>query len=133
MSRKNATVLAFGNYRAKPRTLYFTRAELNQLLGLYSRQVARGMWRDYAIDHREGMALFSVFRHTHEAPVYRIVKTAPAEFTIQSGRQRLRVAASLSEALEFFQTRLTLVADERGLRGGRSPAAAALQPRGHSP
>ena len=114
MSRKNATVLAFGNYRAKPRTLYFTRAELNQLLGLYSRQVARGMWRDYAIDHREGMALFSVFRHTHEAPVYRIVKTAPAEFTVQSGRQRLRVAVTLAEALEFFQTRLTLVAAGQG-------------------
>jgi len=114
MSRKNATVLAFGDYRAKPRTLYFTRAELNQLLGLYSRQVARGIWRDYAIDHREGIALFSVFRHTHEAPVYRIVKTAPAEFTVQSGRQRLRVAVTLAEALEFFQTRLTLVAAGQG-------------------
>src|ERR1700757_3177555 len=114
MSRKNATVLAFGDYRAKPRTLYFTRSELNQLLGLYSRQVARGIWRDYAIDHREGMALFSVFRHTHEAPLSRIIKPAPAEFAVQSGRQRLRVAASLAEALELFHTRLTLVAAERG-------------------
>ena len=119
MSRKSATVLAFGDYRAKPRTLYFTRSELNQLLGLYSRHVARGTWRDYAIDHREGMALFSVFRHTHEAPAYRIVKTAPAparpvEFIVQSGRQRLRVSASLADALEFFQTRLTVVAAERG-------------------
>jgi hypothetical protein len=60
------------------------------------------------------MALFSVFRHTHEAPVYRIVKTAPTEFTLQAGRQRLRVSASLGEALDFFQTRLTLVAAERG-------------------
>jgi hypothetical protein len=114
MSRKTATVFAFGDYRAKPRMLYFTRSELNQLLGLYSRQVARGIWRDYAIDHREGMALFSVFRHTHEAPAYRIIKTASAEFTVQSGRQRLRVSASLSEALDFFQTRLALVAAKRG-------------------
>src|ERR1700738_5393597 len=94
MSRKNATVLAFGDFRANPRTLYFTRAELNQLLGLYSRHVARGVWRDYAIDHRDGMALFSVFRHTHESPAYSIVKTAPAqtrpaEFIVQSGRKRL--------------------------------------------
>ncbi len=119
MSRKSAIVLAFGDFRAKPRTLYFTRSELNQLLGLYSRHVARGTWRDYAIDHREGMALFSVFRHTHEAPVYRIVKTAPVpgrpvEFIVQSGRQRLRVSASLSDALEFFRTRLTVAAAERG-------------------
>src|SRR5215467_10555111 len=108
MSRNSATVLAFGDYRTKYRILYFTRSELNQLLGLYSRHVARGVWRDYAIDHRDGMALFSVFRHTHEAPAYSIVKTVPAparpvEFIVQSGRQRLRVSRSLAEALDFFQ------------------------------
>src|SRR6266704_1177501 len=117
MSRKSATVLALGEYRTRHRTLYFTRSELNQLLSLYSRHVARGMWRDYAIDHRDGMALFSVFRHTHEAPAYSIIKTAPAparpgEFVVQSGRQRLRVARSLPEALDFFRMRLSLVAAE---------------------
>src|SRR5215510_864191 len=119
MSRKSAIVLAFGDYRARPRTLYFTRSELNQLLSLYSRHVARGVWRDYAIDHRDGMALFSVFRHTHEAPVYSIIKTAPAqarpaEFIVQSGRQRLRVSRSLADALEIFQTKLSLVVAEPG-------------------
>ena len=119
MSRNSATVLAFGDYRTKHRTVYFTRFELNQLLGLYSRHVARGVWRDYAIDHRDGMALFSVFRHTHEAAVYRIVKTAPgparpAEFTVQSGRQRMRVSASLADALDFFRTGLSLVGAETG-------------------
>ena len=119
MSRKTATVLAFGDYRPRHRTLYFSRPELNQLLGLYSRQVARGVWRNYAIDHRDGMALFSVFRHTHEAPAYSIIKTAgaharPAEFIVQSGCQRLRVSQSLSEALELFQTRLSLVLAEPG-------------------
>src|ERR1700740_2369395 len=119
MSRKTATVVAFGDYRPKHRTLYSTRPELNQLVGLYSRHVARGVWRDYAIDHRDGMALFSVFRHTHEAPAYRIIKTAPAparpaEFIVQSGRQRLRVSASLGDALDFFRTRLNLVGTETG-------------------
>ena len=119
MSRKSATVLALADYRTKHRTLYFTRHELNQLLSLYSRHVARGVWRDYAIDHRDGMALFSVFRHTHEAPAYSIVKTAPAqtrpaEFIVQSGRQRLRVSHSLPDALEFFQARLSLVLAEPG-------------------
>jgi hypothetical protein len=119
MSRKSATVLAFGDYRPRHRTLYFTRPELNQLLSLYSRHVARGVWRDYALDHRDGMALFSVFRHTHEAPAYSIIKTAsaqahPTEFIVQSGRQKLRVSRNLAEALEFFQTRLSLVLAEPG-------------------
>lgn len=119
MSRNGATVLAFGDYRTRHRTVYFTRMELNQLLGLYSRHVARGEWRDYAIDHRDGMAVFSVFRHTHELPAYSVIKTAPmparpAEFIVQSGRRRLRVAHSLTEALEFFRTRLTLLVAEPG-------------------
>jgi len=117
MRRKSATVLALADYRTKQRTLYFSRQELNQLLSLYSRNVARGVWRDYAIDHRDGMALFSVFRHTHEAPAYSIIKAAagqarPPEFIVQSGRQRLRVSRSLAEALQYFQTRLSLVLAE---------------------
>jgi hypothetical protein len=114
MSGNSATVVTFRDHRGGHRTLYFTRSELNQLLGLYSRNVARGVWRDYAIDHRDGQALFSVFRHTHETAAYTIVKSlAPAanmaEFVVLSGRQRLRATRSLAEALEFFGSRLTLV------------------------
>src|SRR3954451_20349285 len=112
MNGSSATVVSFRDQQGGRRTLYFTRSELNQLLGLYSRNVARGVWRDYAIDHRDGQALFSVFRHTHESAAYTIVKSvAPgphaaasgqAEFIVLSGRQRLRATKTLGEALEFF-------------------------------
>jgi Protein of unknown function (DUF2794) len=115
MSRTTASVVSLGDYRARQKPLYFTRSELNQLLGLYSLHVIRGVWRDYAIDHAPGLARFSVFRHTHEAPAYTIVKTAPAagrpgEFILQSGRQKLRASRSLTEALDYFRSRLSLVA-----------------------
>jgi hypothetical protein len=118
MIGNNATVLPLRNHRSARRTLYFTRFELNQLLGLYSRNVARGIWRDYAIDHRDGQALFSVFRHTHESAAYTIVKSVgpgavhgvgQAEFAVLSGRQRLRAAGSLEDALEYFRSKLTAV------------------------
>jgi len=112
MIGNNATVLPLRNNRSQRRTLYFTRSELNQLLGLYSRNVARGIWRDYAIDHRDGQALFSVFRHTHESAAYTIVKsigTGAAEFAVLSGRQRLRAGCSLGDALEYFRSKLTAV------------------------
>src|SRR5436190_16816602 len=114
MIGNKATVLPLRDYRGGRRTLYFTRSELNQLLGLYSRNVARGVWRDYAIDHRDGQALFSVFRHTHESAAYTVVKSLAAsantaEFIVLSGRQRLRAARSLTEALDYFGSRLTLV------------------------
>jgi hypothetical protein len=115
MSRKTASVVSLGEYRARQKTLYFSRAELNQLLGLYSLHVIRGVWRDYAIDHAPGLARFSVFRHTHEAPAYTILKIAPAagrpgEFVVQSGRQKLRASRSLAEALDYFHSRPSLVA-----------------------
>src|SRR5205823_9593168 len=114
MNGSSATVVSFRDQQGGRRTLYFTRSELNQLLGLYSRNVARGVWRDYAIDHRDGQALFSVFRHTHESAVYTIVKSAPhasgaVEFTVLFGRQRLSAAPNLTEALEIFRAKLALV------------------------
>jgi hypothetical protein len=115
MSMKSATVLPLREYRARRRPQFFTRGELNQLLGLYSRNVSRGVWRDYAIDHREGRALFSVFRRSQEAALYTIVKSAPAanspaEFMVMSGSQRLQAASTLSDALDFFRGKLSLVA-----------------------
>lgn len=52
----------------------FNRQELNQLLSVYGRRVAEGDWRDYAIDMLKDRAVFSVFRRTTEAPLYRIEK-----------------------------------------------------------
>jgi hypothetical protein len=119
MSSKSAMVVPLRDYRAKRRPQFFTRSELNQLLGLYSRNVSRGVWRDYAIDHREGRALFSVFRHTQEAALYTIVKSAasptgPADFAVMSGRQRLQTGSTLGEALDFFRNKLALVASGLG-------------------
>jgi hypothetical protein len=111
MISKSATVLPLRDYRSGRRPQFFTRSELNQLLGLYSRNVSRGVWRDYAIDHRDGRALFSIFRHTHESPLYTIVKSAsPAEFVVMNGRQRLQASPTLGEALDYFRGKLSLVA-----------------------
>jgi len=60
--------------RYEPRHVAFDRAELNQILSLYGRQVAAGRWRDYAIDMLCDRAVFSIFRRTSEAPFYRIEK-----------------------------------------------------------
>jgi Protein of unknown function (DUF2794) len=114
MSGKTATVVPIRDYRPTRRTLYFTRSELNQLLGVYSRNVARGVWRDYAIDHRDGLALFSVFRHTQESAAYTIVKAAvPSgggpEYAVLCGRQRLRASRDLTDALDVFRSKLFLV------------------------
>jgi hypothetical protein len=52
----------------------FNRCELDRIFGLYGRKVAEGEWRDYAIDFLKDRAVFSVFRRSSEAPIYRIEK-----------------------------------------------------------
>ncbi|MFN0193223.1 MAG: DUF2794 domain-containing protein [Aestuariivirga sp.] len=52
----------------------FDRKELNLILSLYGRYVASGEWRDYALDFTRDKAVFSIFRHTGESPLYRVVK-----------------------------------------------------------
>ena len=52
----------------------FDRRELDRILGLYGRMVAAGEWRDYAIDFLKDRAVFSVFRRSSEAPLYRFEK-----------------------------------------------------------
>src|SRR3546814_6487620 len=82
----------FSEYRSSPRGIFFDRAELNQLLSLYSRNVASGEWRDSAIDQPGGSAVFSVFRHTHDAPLSSTAKQghSPAdEYVVFSGRKKL--------------------------------------------
>jgi hypothetical protein len=57
-----------------PDTVAFSRTELSVILGLYGRMVAAGLWRDYGISMLRDAAVFAVFRHTAEHPLYRIEK-----------------------------------------------------------
>ncbi len=93
---------------------FFDRNELSQLLSLYSRRVISGEWRDYAIDQKGGSAVFSVFRHSQDAPLFRIAKrangnAARGKYVVQRGRETLKQAASMREALSIFGRDLTLV------------------------
>ncbi len=55
--------------------VFFSRQELRQLLEVYSRRVASGEWRDYAIDHYGQDAVFSVFRHSFDSPLFAVAKS----------------------------------------------------------
>jgi hypothetical protein len=112
MTRQSAEPFRLADYRPKSKITYFNRLELNQLLALYSRHVIRGEWRDYAIDHRDGFALFSVFRHACEGPTFTIMKAigaAHGDYQIFAGRRKLRSGKNLSSVLEIFDRRPKLV------------------------
>ena len=60
--------------QAAPKRVMWTRDELADLLNVYGRMVAAGMWRDYAINDGREAAGFSIFRRASEVPLFRIDK-----------------------------------------------------------
>ncbi len=93
----------------------FQRRELDLILRLYGRMVAANEWRDYAMDHLQDRAVFSVFRRTSETPLYSITKTPAAarrqgmwSVTSASG-MILRRGHELARVLSVFDSKLRLV------------------------
>ncbi|UPH72399.1 DUF2794 domain-containing protein [Abyssibius alkaniclasticus] len=52
----------------------FHRSEIAIILSVYGRFVAAGLWRDYGISALRDYAVFSIFRHTAEQPLFRVEK-----------------------------------------------------------
>jgi len=87
--------------------LFFNRTELGQILATYSTRVASGEWRDYAIDHLPDSAVFSIFRHTHETPLYIVEKlqrypSEPPKFTLRDRSRVLCKGSSIQEIIVYF-------------------------------
>ena len=98
--------------KARRRIVAFDRKELSKLLNLYSLRVASGEWRDYAIDFRPGMAIFSIFRHTAEQPLFAIAKVPSggnAGYAVYNGPRKLAHGDSLEDVLHVFDRKLRLL------------------------
>ncbi|MGH6926141.1 MAG: DUF2794 domain-containing protein [Propylenella sp.] len=63
-----------GRRSSATRQVSFDRRELSAIFRVYGRKVADGEWRDYAIDHLEDRAVFSIFRRASETPMFRVEK-----------------------------------------------------------
>ena len=111
--------MAFEPSHPAPRapTVFFERRELERLLRLYGQRVAAGEWRDYAIAGLSDSAVFSVFRRTAEAPLYRIEKRPAlarrqgAWAVIGQGGMVLRRGHELEQVLRFFESRKFSIVD----------------------
>ncbi len=73
-----------------------------------------GDWRDYAIDHRDGVAVFSIFRHIFDRPVYVIAKRpAPGscgdQFLLLSGGRVLKRGDRLDRVLPLLDQGIRVV------------------------
>ena len=98
----------------KQKTAYFSRAELTQILNVYSKRVAGGEWRDYALDHHDGLAVFSIYKSSHEMPLYTIEKKRLKGkdrwiYVVSDRRKALKQAARLADVLDYLNNLPRLV------------------------
>ncbi len=104
------TLFNLAKHRKAKSFVHFDRTELMRLMNIYSRQVASGAWRDYAIDHLDGMAMFSIFRSTHETPLFQIIKLGPEHknagqyLALHSG-ERIKQSSDIGNVLEAIEKR----------------------------
>ncbi len=116
----------------------FSRRELDRILRLYGRKVAAGEWRDYAIDFFRDRAVFSVFRHSCEVPLYRIEKNPHLErrqgaySVISATGHIVRRGEELDGVLGALDRSLRLVPGN-GDRGARSSTTPLRYYRGSAP
>lgn len=98
-------------------TVKFSRKELERILNLYSFMVAAGEWRDYAIDFLKDRAIFSVYLHARETPLYQIVKQPKlarrqGEWSVVTHQgQILKRGHDLSGLLRVFDRHRQVVSD----------------------
>ena len=62
------------------KNVFFSKIELTSILSLYSKQVSKGYWKDYALDSKIDNAIFSVFKHSQDKPMYQIIKNSQKGF-----------------------------------------------------
>lgn len=115
-------VVRLSDHRRKAPYLHFTRPELNRLLALYAARVAKGEWRDYAINLGPDAASFAIFRHTQEYPLFLISKMAPGvkartksynprhgQYVVYNRQHKLTQGHTLADVLEIFDRPIRLV------------------------
>ena len=95
-------------------TIYFSKYELTVILNLYSKQISLGSWRDYAIDSKNDIAVFSIYRHTHDQPMYQVVKTNKKgyrnnpDFFIKDSNKIIYKSKVIEQILSKFEKKINI-------------------------
>ena len=94
--------------------IFFSKYELSSILNLYSKQVSKGFWKDYALDSRMNTAIFSIYRHSHDKPIYQIIKKSIKgfrnlpNFFITQDEQIINKSSEITTILSKFEKKLSI-------------------------
>ena len=100
--------------RRKDRPFYFSKPEFTAIVATYSLRVAAAEWRDYALDNTPKAAFFSIYKNSHETPIFIIEKHRPHGkddplFILRDRKRILARSSKLARVLEQFNRLPSLV------------------------
>ena len=101
-----------GQKKRSPKHIFFTQDEFRNILAIYSEQVAKGEWKDYAIDSNSEKACFSIYRHSYERPIFQISKRRNGkfwEFALNTQQRTIKRSRELSTILKLLKEPLKLI------------------------
>ena len=94
--------------------VFFSKKELSLILNLYSKQVSKGFWKDYALDNHVEDAIFSAYKHSHDKPIYQIIKKSrkgirnKPHFYIKKNEVIISKSNDLNILLSKFEKKLSI-------------------------
>ena len=116
-AQRSSVVVDLREYRNSkdPVPVTFHRRELDAILRIYGRMVGEGEWRDYAIDHTQEKAVFSIFKRSGETPLFRVEKNPKlaarqgAYSVLNAHGTILKRGQELAQVLKVFDKALKLI------------------------
>ena len=114
VNKTNINDTAISIKKIEKKSVFFSKIELSLILNLYSKQVSKGNWRDYALDTQIDNAIFSVYKHTQDKPLYQIIKKSykgfrnKPNFYIKKNEYILSHSRELSRILLNFEKKLSI-------------------------
>ena len=101
--------------RSRNKFTSFHKTELNLILSVYAQKVSQGHWKDYAIDHGEYNAVFSIYRSTFENAFLRIIKNKNkgkhVTFTlIDFNNKKIKESEYLSDITKYLKVSVKRIA-----------------------
>ena len=111
-SNRNSSRSVIANNSKK--FIFFSKYELTSILNLYSKQVSKGFWKDYALDSSGNTAIFSIYKHSQDKPIYQIIKKSikgfrnMPDFFITKDKEIINKSREISIILSKFEKKLSI-------------------------
>tara|TARA_B100000886_G_C20398618_1_gene481573 strand:+ start:624 stop:929 length:306 start_codon:yes stop_codon:yes gene_type:complete len=88
----------------KKNLVRFKKAEINEIMDLYSKKISIGEWKDYSISFKDDQAIFSIHKSHKLGPIFQIKKNKNKNFFVLNKQNNtIKTSGSLKNLLQYLK------------------------------